>query len=57
MAGCFGSTGRPCASSTSAALNAFLAEAGFGVEAQYGDWQRGAIGDASREIITVARRD
>ncbi|WP_328914045.1 MULTISPECIES: hypothetical protein [unclassified Streptomyces] len=39
------------------ALNAFLAEAGFGVEAQYGDWQRGAIGDASREIITVARRD
>lgn len=38
------------------ALNAFLTDAGFGIEAQYGDWQRGAIGDASREIITVARR-
>jgi SAM-dependent methyltransferase len=39
-----------------AALAAFLAEAGFAVEAQYGDWQRGPITGASREIVTVARR-
>jgi SAM-dependent methyltransferase len=39
-----------------AALNGFLAEAGFEVEAQYGDWDRAAIDTSSREIITVARR-
>jgi len=38
------------------ALSAFLTRAGFEVEAQYGDWQRGAITDSSREIITIARR-
>jgi SAM-dependent methyltransferase len=37
-------------------LNRFLADAGFTVEAQYGDWQRGPITPASREIVTVARR-
>jgi len=36
-------------------LNAFLTEAGFAIEAQYGDWHRGPITDASREIITIAR--
>jgi SAM-dependent methyltransferase len=36
-------------------LNAFLAEAGFEVEAQYGDWTRGPITQDSREIITIAR--
>ena len=36
-------------------LNAFLAAAGFGIEAQYGDWHRGPVTGASREIITVAR--
>src|SRR5690606_4686347 len=36
-------------------LNAFLAEAGFTIEAQYGDWRGGPITDASREIITIAR--
>ena len=39
-----------------AALDAFLSEAGFEVEAQYGDWRRGPVDGASREIITVARR-
>ena len=38
------------------ALGAFLAEAGLAIEAQYGDWQRGPITNASREIITIARR-
>lgn len=38
------------------ALGAFLAGAGFAIEAQYGDWHRGPITDASREIITIARR-
>jgi hypothetical protein len=37
-------------------LNAFLTQAGFTVEAQYGDWQRGPITDTSREIVTIARR-
>jgi hypothetical protein len=36
-------------------LNAFLTEAGFTIEAQYGDWHRGPITDASREIISIAR--
>ena len=37
------------------ALNAFLAEAGFEVEAQYGDWRRGPITVESEEIVTIAR--
>ncbi len=37
-----------------AALGGFLAEAGFGIEAQYGDWQRGPVTDTSGEIITIA---
>jgi SAM-dependent methyltransferase len=37
-------------------LNAFLTHAGFAIEAQYGDWQRGPITDTSREIVTIARR-
>jgi SAM-dependent methyltransferase len=36
-------------------LATFLAEAGFGIEAQYGDWDRGPITTGSREIITIAR--
>ncbi|HEX5542552.1 MAG TPA: class I SAM-dependent methyltransferase [Micromonospora sp.] len=36
-------------------LNAFLVEAGFAIEAQYGDWRRGPITDESHEIITIAR--
>jgi SAM-dependent methyltransferase len=36
-------------------LNAFLAEAGFEIEAQYGDWTRGPITAGSEEIITIAR--
>jgi SAM-dependent methyltransferase len=36
-------------------LNAFLAEAGFEVEAQYGDWGRGPITVESTEIVTIAR--
>jgi hypothetical protein len=38
------------------ALDAFLAGAGFGIEARYGDWQRGPVTGTSREIITIARR-
>jgi SAM-dependent methyltransferase len=38
------------------ALGTFLAGAGFAAEAQYGDWQRGPVTGASREIITIARR-
>jgi SAM-dependent methyltransferase len=37
-----------------AALNLFLADAGFELEAQCGDWHRGPITDDSREIITIA---
>ena len=37
------------------ALNAFLAEAGFEIEAQHGDWDGGPITAQSKEIITVAR--
>jgi len=36
-------------------LNGFLAEAGFEVEAQYGDWRRGPITVESKEIVTIAR--
>jgi len=38
-------------------LTAFLAEAGFGVEAQYGDWSRAPLGPSSPEIITTARAE
>jgi SAM-dependent methyltransferase len=41
----------------SAALDAFLADAGLEIEARYGDWQRGPMTGSSREIITIARRD
>jgi SAM-dependent methyltransferase len=37
-------------------LARFLAETGFTVDAQYGDWQRGPITRDSREIVTIARR-
>jgi SAM-dependent methyltransferase len=37
-------------------LNAFLAEAGFAVEAQYGEWGHVPISDQSRAIITIAAR-
>ena len=36
-------------------LNVFLAESGFDVEAQYGDWKRGPVTPESKEIITIAR--
>lgn len=39
-----------------ATLDGFLAEAGFETEARYGDWHRGPVTAASREIITIARR-
>jgi SAM-dependent methyltransferase len=38
------------------ALGGFLAEAGFEIEAQYGDWNREPVTASSREIITIARR-
>lgn len=37
-------------------LNAFLAEAGFEVQAQYGDPGHGPIDANNRQIITIARR-
>ena len=36
-------------------LNAFLREARFSIEAQYGVWQRKPITVRSTEIITIAR--
>jgi SAM-dependent methyltransferase len=39
-----------------AALAMFLAEAGFTIEAQYGDWRQGPVTTTSPEIITIARR-
>ena len=39
-----------------AALNKFLAEAGFEIEAQFGSWEQEPITGSSREIITIARR-
>ncbi|MFF1925142.1 methyltransferase domain-containing protein [Streptomyces sp. NPDC058221] len=39
-----------------APLNARLADAGFEIGAQYGDWDRGPLTGTSREIVTVARR-
>ncbi|MDX6354691.1 MAG: hypothetical protein QOF98_1594, partial [Streptomyces sp.] len=32
-----------------------LAEAGFEIEAQFGDWNREPVTGSSREIITIAR--
>jgi len=37
-------------------LAAFLHEAGFVVEEQFGDWRGGPLTDTSEEIITIARR-
>ncbi|WP_433434987.1 class I SAM-dependent methyltransferase [Nonomuraea sp. CA-141351] len=37
-------------------LGAFLGEAGFEIEAQYGDWHHEPVSDASRSIVTIARR-
>jgi SAM-dependent methyltransferase len=37
-------------------LGRFLTDAGFEIEAQYGDWLRGPVTGASREIVTIARR-
>ena len=37
-------------------LNGFLDGAGFAVDRQFGDWDRGPLTDASAEIITIARR-
>ena len=39
-----------------ATLNDFLAEAGFEIAAQYGNWDRGRLDATSREIITIARK-
>ncbi|MEV0914210.1 class I SAM-dependent methyltransferase [Streptomyces sp. NPDC049967] len=39
-----------------AELNMFLAEAGFEIEAQHGDWNREPVTASSHEIITIARR-
>ena len=38
------------------ALASFLSEAGLVIEAQFGDWDRRPLRDASPEIITVTRR-
>jgi SAM-dependent methyltransferase len=35
-------------------LNGFLGEAGFAVEAQYGDWTRGPVTERSGSVVTVA---
>ena len=37
-------------------LDAFLADAGFEIEARYGDWRRTPLTHTSREIITIACR-
>jgi SAM-dependent methyltransferase len=39
-----------------AELDTFLAEAGFSIEARYGDWYRTPIGADSQEIVTIARK-
>jgi hypothetical protein len=50
-----------CADSTTlrflglSALAGFLSEAGFTVEAQYGDWRLGRVTASSPEIVTLAR--
>jgi SAM-dependent methyltransferase len=38
------------------ALTTFLHEAGFVVDEEFGDWNRGPLTEASEEIITFARR-
>lgn len=38
-------------------LARLLSECGLSIDAQFGDWQRGPFTAASREIITVARRN
>jgi SAM-dependent methyltransferase len=38
------------------ALTAFLREAGFVVDEQFGDWHREPLTETSAEIITIARR-
>jgi hypothetical protein len=37
-------------------LGTFLADAGFQIEDQYGDWHRGPTTAISQEIITIARK-
>lgn len=37
-------------------LSTLLTDAGFQIEAQYGDWHRGPITTSSREMITIARK-
>jgi len=37
-------------------LTRFLADAGFEIDNQYGDWDRSPVTPASPEIITIARR-
>jgi SAM-dependent methyltransferase len=39
-----------------ATLSSFLADAGLAIEAQFGDWSRQPLTEASPEIITIARR-
>jgi ubiquinone/menaquinone biosynthesis C-methylase UbiE len=38
------------------ALSSFLSGAGLAIEQQFGDWGRQPLTEASREIITIARR-
>jgi hypothetical protein len=38
------------------ALASFLADAGFTIQEQFGDWDRGPLTATSPEIITLARR-
>jgi hypothetical protein len=38
------------------ALSACLSDAGLAIEAQFGDWARRPLTDASPEIITIARK-
>ncbi|MFJ2738889.1 class I SAM-dependent methyltransferase [Streptomyces sp. NPDC087440] len=38
------------------ALHDFVTAAGFVIEAQYGDWERGPLTAGSAEIVTVARK-
>lgn len=37
-------------------LQGFLTDAGFLIDHQYGDWQRGPITNQSEEIVTIARK-
>ena len=39
------------------ALSAFLTDAGFVIQEQFGDWDRSPVEEASPEIITIARRN